>query len=386
MTLEQIRHEIRALVGPKAFERRPENGVAGLVVAAAGLALISALAVSAAPWYALALGAIVLSQMWMFLTMVAHEAMHGAVFQSRFGSELLCHIGFSVFGFGPETWRAWHLRAHHAKTNHPARDVDLVGLWGNQDAEKAARFVLGIGRLHAVLTLFVQFSLQAQLVTWSGREKFRRLKFSRWRARRQVLVLACLYGLAWQQLGLWLGLWLLALPALLANFTVMSYISTQHLLRPLSEINDPLANTISVSSHWLADRLHLCFSYHREHHLFPSMSHRSGPQVRRSLAQLGLQPEPPLSHWRAFKLVLATPRLYDGSHVLRQSARQTFELGPLWSQVARGERALIERVEACSPERLRALVERESRRAGSRDGQGGAAHLVEAGPVGDHSA
>ena len=62
------------------------------------------------------------------------------------------------------------------------------------------------------------------------------------------------------------------LPMMMANATVMSYIATNHMLRPLVDSDDPLDNTLSLRTHWLVDALHWRFSHHVEHHLFPAMS------------------------------------------------------------------------------------------------------------------
>jgi fatty acid desaturase len=60
-------------------------------------------------------------------------------------------------------------------------------------------------------------------------------------------------------------------PVLVANAIVMSYIATNHFLNPLTETNDPLANTLSVTAPRWLERLHLQFGYHVEHHLFPTV-------------------------------------------------------------------------------------------------------------------
>ena len=75
------------------------------------------------------------------------------------------------------------------------------------------------------------------------------------------------------------------LPLLVANAIVMAFIVTNHSLSPLTEVNDPLANSLSVTSPPLVEWLTLGFGYHVEHHLFPSLSSRHAWRVRAAVQQ-----------------------------------------------------------------------------------------------------
>jgi fatty acid desaturase len=66
---------------------------------------------------------------------------------------------------------------------------------------------------------------------------------------------------------------------LITSSIVMSYIFTNHFLNALSMSGDPLANTTSVVVYEIFDWLHLNFSYHTEHHLFPGMNSDYYPEV-----------------------------------------------------------------------------------------------------------
>ncbi len=70
---------------------------------------------------------------------------------------------------------------------------------------------------------------------------------------------------------------------LITSTIVMSYIFTNHLLNPLSESNDPVTNTTSVVVYRIFNRLHLNFSYHTEHHVFPGMNSDYYPKVTQLL-------------------------------------------------------------------------------------------------------
>jgi len=75
------------------------------------------------------------------------------------------------------------------------------------------------------------------------------------------------------------------LAALITSSIVMSYIFTNHFLNPLSMSSDPLVNTTSIVVYQIFDWLHLNFSYHTEHHVFPGMNSDYYPSVSHLLMQ-----------------------------------------------------------------------------------------------------
>ena len=72
------------------------------------------------------------------------------------------------------------------------------------------------------------------------------------------------------------------LPLLVANAIVMGFILTNHSLSPLTGVNDPLLNSLSVTTPRLVEWLTLGFGYHVEHHLFPAMSARHAARGART--------------------------------------------------------------------------------------------------------
>src|SRR5262249_32765877 len=105
-------------------------------------------------------------------------------------------------------------------------------------------------------------------------------------------------------------------PLCVANFIVMSYIATNHFLNPLTETNDSLVNTLSVTSTRWLEALHLQFGYHVEHHLFPTMSGRSAPLVRAALVHRYGDRYLTMPHARALRLLYTRPKLHDGYDTL----------------------------------------------------------------------
>ena len=82
------------------------------------------------------------------------------------------------------------------------------------------------------------------------------------------------------------------------------------MLRPLTNAPDCLATTMSVTTLAAIDVIHLHFSHHVEHHLFPAMSHRYYPLVRDSLRHHAGDRYLAPSHWRALLTLYQTPRHY----------------------------------------------------------------------------
>jgi len=97
---------------------------------------------------------------------------------------------------------------------------------------------------------------------------------------------------------------------------VIAYIYTNHLLCPLTEINDPLANSLSLRVPRILDLLHLNFSYHTEHHIFPGLNSSYYPQVRRLLQEHYPERYQLLDGSEAWRLLLSTPRHYRDSFTL----------------------------------------------------------------------
>src|SRR5262249_32258323 len=116
--------------------------------------------------------------------------------------------------------------------------------------------------------------------------------------------------------GPWAFLFVYVVPVLVANAMVMAYIATNHFLNPLTETNDPLANTLSVTAPRWLERLHLQFGYHVEPHLFPAVSGRHAPAVRDVLRRLYRERYLTMPHARALRLLYARPKLHDGADTL----------------------------------------------------------------------
>jgi fatty acid desaturase len=96
----------------------------------------------------------------------------------------------------------------------------------------------------------------------------------------------------------------------------MGYILTNHALSPHTEVNDPLANSLSVTVPPVVDFLTMRFGFHVEHHLFPWMSSRHAPLVRDLVQARWPERYQSMPLWRALLAVHRTPRVYEDDKTL----------------------------------------------------------------------
>lgn len=269
------------------------------------------------------------------LVFLAHETLHGAVVRHRALRHVVGWFCFLPFAVSPRLWVAWHNRVHHGNANHAGRDPDAYPTLHEYRSSRAVRVAIdwfGIGRrrLRGLVSLILGFSVQSthQLLN----------------ARRQGYLSRRDFTLAWLETALgvalfaaafvWLGplgfLFGCVLPVIVANAIVMAHILTNHTLSPHTEVNDPLANSLSVTVPPAIEFLTLGFGYHVEHHLFPWMSTRHGPLVRDLLVARYPDRYQSLPLLQALLRVYQTPRVYAAPHLLYdpQSGEVAATLGP----------------------------------------------------------
>lgn len=313
----RLRGLLKKAMPAEAFEPQPWRGVVALAHVPFMILLGWLVATDRLPWYGDLLVSFILSQNLITVGFAAHEALHRAVFRSRFWEDVLGWVGFAPFLVTPGTWRAWHVSAHHGGANLLGRDPDILprerelregGIWRLVHTMSA-----GSGSVLSYLGFLIFFTAQGQLFLWfhADRPELSRIRFRRWRERGLTLMLA----LGWLGLGVWLGplasLYLLVIPHLLGNVTLMIYIATNHWLQAADADDDnPFVNTASVTTHPLMDLIHWNFSYHQEHHIFPSMSGRYAPLLRETLR--GIAPDAVIvyPHLAALRMLYDRPPLY----------------------------------------------------------------------------
>ncbi|NJO76538.1 MAG: fatty acid desaturase, partial [Leptolyngbyaceae cyanobacterium RM1_406_9] len=98
------------------------------------------------------------------------------------------------------------------------------------------------------------------------------------------------------------------LPIAIGYAGAMFYIFTNHMLCQMTSINDPLVNSVSLKIPKLFDVLHLNFSYHTEHHIFPGINSDYYPVVQKLLQTYHPKRFNLLEAREVWRLLMQTPR------------------------------------------------------------------------------
>jgi fatty acid desaturase len=273
------------------------------------------------PWAAWPLVSLLVGCSFAGLAFVAHETLHGAIVRHKLLRHLVGFLAFLPFSLSPRLWIAWHNRMHHGNANHPGIDPDAYPTLLEHEQSLLVRvstdyFGVGRGRLRGLTSLFIGFHAQSAhvlLLAWRRRYlKRRELAFALLETAGGVALWATLLALA----GPTVFLFGYVLPALVGNAIVMGYIFTNHALSPHTEVNDPLANSLSVTVPGWVDFLTLRFGFHVEHHLFPWMSSRHAPLVRDLVRARWPERYQSMPLAQALLAVHRSPRVYEDDKTL----------------------------------------------------------------------
>jgi fatty acid desaturase len=312
-----IRHAIRVELPPDVFEPQPSRALIAVALIAAIIA--TDIAILVAPIAILAVLLSILSgALSASLFFLGHECLHGSILKRRWSQDLLAFAAFIIFLLSPTLWRSWHNHAHHVHTNSPGDDPDNFGYLANYRESRLLRHLValtpGMGRRPTLLYFTVWFTVQVQVVQWY-RSYFCRgfAALNRRRAGAETIAMAAFWLVLGWAVGAYGAVLLILLPMMIANAINMSYTATNHLLLPLTGRSNPLADTMSVTTHPLLDRIHFNFSYHVEHHFFPAMSPKFAPLVRAKLHQFAPGQVLAPGHFAALRLLLRTPRMHDAN-------------------------------------------------------------------------
>ena len=276
---------------------------------------ITALALHVGGWWAAPLWSLLIGHSFAGAAFVGHETMHGAVVHNLRARQVVGWLSFLPFTLSPRLWVAWHNKTHHAHTMDEARDPDCYPSLATYHRSAGARFAdrvaFGHRRPLGFLTLAVGFTGQSSqmLFNWS-----RSTDALTPRERRLALLESALGWTVWLAVLALVGpltfVFAFLLPLAVGNAIVISYILTNHSLSPMTAVNDPLVNSLSVTLPSVFATLHLNFGLHVEHHLFPSMSSRYAPLVRDELVRRWPERYQSLPLFTALARLRRTPRVY----------------------------------------------------------------------------
>jgi fatty acid desaturase len=254
------------------------------------------------------------------LAFVGHELLHGAILRKRAPRYLLGWLCLLPFALSPRLWIAWHNRVHHGHTMLAGVDPDAYPTLDAYRDDRMLRIVDHVaparGHWLGVSSLLAGFTLQSMHILIRAR--------ARGYLSRHDHLLAWLETslgiLLWAMLAFYIGavafFFAFGVPLVIANVVVMSYILTNHSLSPLTEVNDPLLNTLSVTTPRILSILHLDFGLHVEHHLFPAMSSLHAHAVRDALLRIWPERYQSMSLARALRQLFSTPRIYKNAITL----------------------------------------------------------------------
>lgn len=325
MDHKTLKSQIQSELPAEAFQPQPQRGL--LLLPLVSLIVGGTWAIISLPlsWYAVLLLSIILGNVYAVLGLLGHEITHGSVFRSRWAQDGAGYLALFIFCFSPTLFRVWHNQLHHENTNVPDIDPDAHITFESfkyleQKRPHLAKYLFktttGSGHWLSVLSPFIALTFQGQRVLWvlSKRNPKECSQLNRPRAIiESLLIISC-----WVAFAIYLGprgaLFAVIMPMAVGNAVIMSYILTNHGLRPLATEGDILENTMSVTTARWLDWLHLHISHHVEHHFFPNMNWRFTPLVRQSL--LKHAPDCYLSppHWKVLWWVYRTPEIHKDAH------------------------------------------------------------------------
>ncbi|MBK9034394.1 MAG: fatty acid desaturase [Myxococcales bacterium] len=270
------------------------------------------------PWPLIVVASLVIGVSFAGITFVAHETLHGGIVRTGWLKRAVGWIGFAPFMVSPRLWVVWHNREHHGRTNLRERDPDMYPMLDAYRASRTVRvatdsFALGGRRWTGILSLLLGYTGQSKQILFSARGRG-------WlspSAFTEVVVETVAAVLLWAAVAWLVGplafLFVYVIPLLLGNVIVMGHILTNHGLSPMTDVNDPLANSLSVTLPRPLEWLTLGFGFHVEHHLFPAMSTRHAPAVRAAL----------MRHWperyQSMPLTSAVAALHRTARVYRDA-------------------------------------------------------------------
>ncbi len=277
-------------------------------------------------WLYLPLAA-VMGNSVIVLLFSSHDIMHGSAIKNSRLNHIISLLGLTMLWMPPTLWKAVHNREHHNKTNSLA-DPDRNYLY--QQPKTWGKWIQNL----FVPSLEVNpIGLAIGMTTAWGICTFRNLTsvllFNRksvdyvpaaftLSAKKRIAVTVELFVMLLIHLIIFAGLGFSPLKIVFSYFIPISigyaglifYIYTNHMLCRMTSVNDPLLNSVSLRVPKIFDKLHLNFSYHTEHHIFPGLNSNYYPMVQELLKVHYPERMNLLTVGDAWRLLMQTPRHY----------------------------------------------------------------------------
>lgn len=254
-------------------------------------------------------------------TFLGHEVLHGAIVKDRKLQQFFGFLSFLPFMISPTYWRFWHNNLHHGNAQLLYKDPDAFPtkmVWSKSNFMKNVfKLAPGSGYFRSYFYFFYWFSFQAfinQAKMRFGNKMWDKMDHKKvtYEFAAQVTLFVIYLG----AIGPENWLLLFVVPFMAMNYTVMSYISTNHNISPYTKINDPLVNSLTVTNHPFFDFMTLNFGYHAEHHLFPSMPASQAKKVSKKLKEMYPDRYQIMPKSKALRILYSTPRIYKNRDTL----------------------------------------------------------------------
>ena len=275
------------------------------------------------------------------LTFFLHDLFHGSIVKSK---KIQYLLGFSIgmFNLFPALfWKRVH-NYHHARTGNtddPDRSYILSEAPKNSVEKFAYKTRMTAEAFHPLISIltmatgfFLYFgnNLIGVLFPKSSftTEKSKKVQFLFKNVEKPIIFFELASITLFQYLlflfiakgSITNYIFISLIPVAIAHCIAMAYIHTNHFLSPLTGVmDDPLINSLSLKNPLFVDKIFSNFSHHTEHHLFPEMSSRYYPMVRKLLFDLFPERFKIMPMNQAIKLLLKTPRIYnDFTHLITE--------------------------------------------------------------------
>jgi fatty acid desaturase len=297
MTHGEYARALKPLLPREAFEPAPRKLILACVhLAVIVLGWVSFRIVSPTYWPLISLA---IGHSLACVAFCAHELTHGIVTRNKRVINFFEPFFWGLNFIPPTMWRRLHNESHHVTPNgenDPDRRFTIE--------EKSPATIAYTAVFYPTRWLKYNFLCLLHFLTYIGRHalavfypgdtkpaintfKPHYSASDRLRIFREIGIILLLQGLIFLIAGRsWTAyLWAGPLAFMFTSMIVMIYIFTNHFLNPLGNEQDPLAATTSVIVPELFNRIHFNFSFHTEHHLFPTVNSEYYPLVSKLLQE-----------------------------------------------------------------------------------------------------